>query len=137
MPCRSDYMEPNAREIESKRVCQLLKYLFKAANIPATAQVVERVEQGVREYYGNPTSLDADTDLLCQLLRSLPDDTVAKVVYDGRNPEARKLADWWDNHQAADAKREAEEEHRRNNEALRAQALSKLTPAEIKALRIK
>jgi len=137
MPCRSDYMEPNAREIESKRVCQLLKYLFAAANIPATAQVIGRVEQGAKEFYGNPDSLDADTDLLCQLLRTLPDDTAATVVYDGRNPEARKLADWWDHHQAADTEREAEEEHRRNNEVLRQQALSKLTPEEIAALRIK
>jgi len=130
-------MEPNAREVESKRVCQLLKYLFAAAEITVSAFVSERIENGAKEYYGNTTSLDADTELLCQLLRTLPDDKVATVVYDGRNPEARKLADWWDHHQTADAKREVEEEHRRNNEFLRAQALSKLTPAEIEALRIK
>ena len=68
---------------------------------------------------------------------TLPDDKVEAVVYDGRNPEARKLADWWDHHQTADAEREAEEVHRRNNEVLLAQALSKLTPEEIAALRIK
>lgn len=136
MGCRSDYMEPTERETESKRVCQLLKYIFVAADIKAPAFVVERVEKGSIAEYGNVSSLDTDTELLCGLLRTLPDDKAATVLYDGRNPEARKLADWWEHHQAADAKREADEEQERQNETLRQQAISKLTPEEIAALGI-
>lgn len=136
MPCQS-YSEPNEREIESKKVCQLLKYLFSAINISIDTDIVKRIEKGANEYYGDRMNLDANTKLLCDLLKKLPDETASKVMYDGRNPEARKLADWWDNHQIADAKREAEE--KRSNEIfrLRAQALSKLTTEEIAALGIK
>jgi hypothetical protein len=28
-----------------------------------------------------------------------------RLVYDGRNPMARKLADWWEEHQKADKMR--------------------------------
>lgn len=131
MPCRSDYMEPNAREAESKLVCQLLKYVFKAANIQPTQSVIDRVEVGIKEYYGNPNFLDADTDLLCQLLRTLPEDKANVILYDGRNANARKLAEWWEHHQEADRKREANEAKQR---VVKQHARKPISPADLRKL---
>lgn len=131
MGCRSDYQEAGKREIESKRVCELLKYVFTERNQP----VPEAIEKGAANYYGDLPMLDANTSLLCAYIRSVPEDVVDKLLYNGRNPEARKLADWWDEHKLADAKREAEEQNREKIKALQQQALSKLSAEEIEALK--
>lgn len=38
MPCDSSHLEPTAREIESKLVCTLLCYLFKALGRSTAAE---------------------------------------------------------------------------------------------------
>lgn len=147
MGCRNDYMNPTEREVESQLVSQLLQYLLKAAaekgslqkqqwvlDANISQQTIERINEGAWSQYGNASSLDADTALLCNLLKNIPEDT---IVYDGHNADARKLADWWEKHQAADAKREAEEAADVDRAKIRATALSKLTPEEIEALEIK
>ena len=56
------------------------------------------------------------------------------IVYNAHDRGARDLADWWEDHQAADAEREASEAKEKRNEELRAGALSKLSLEEQKAL---
>ncbi len=129
MPCRSDYLEANERELESRRVCQHLRYLLKALgkNVPAA------IAKAADEYYGDVENLDKNTALLCKMCQEVDD----KHIYNGRDPEARKLADWWDDHQERDRKRLAQEEADKHKAALRATALSKLTKAERDALGVK
>jgi len=102
MGCRSDYMEPSQREKESKLVCTLLKYLLHSMGQSVPARITKAAE----ETYGEVFHLDQDTDLLCSLCKEMSDEQAAKHLYDGRNAEARRLADWWDHHQEADRKRE-------------------------------
>lgn len=111
MPCRSDYMEPNAREQESKLVCSLLVYLLPCLKQP----VPKRIKEGADYIYGSVAQMDEDTDTLCSLCRNMTDEQSNKFIYDGRTPNARKLADWWEHHQEADRKREAQEAKQRVN----------------------
>lgn len=108
MPCHSQYLEPSKREKEAQKVAQLLLYVWnelgKTHNIPTA--VLEKVQHGAQSIYGGTLDVDNVTALLCancqevELLK-LED----RVIYDGRNPEARRLADWWDEHKAFDKSR--------------------------------
>lgn len=131
MGCRSDYMEATAQEVESKLVCQLLRYTLEALG----AVVPPAVKKGANEYYGDTAALDANTAFLCNTIRGLSSDEQDRILYNGRNAEARKLADWWENHQEVDRKRLADEAREKKNKKLRASAVAKLTPAERKALK--
>lgn len=111
MPCRCDYMEPSMREKESHRACHLLT-LFHGGSLPAW------VHEGAKSIYGSRDHADEATAMLCALCEQLDDD----VIYDGRNPNARKLADWWDEHKANDRKRMEKE-------------LNKYSPAELKLIK--
>ena len=57
-----------------------------------------------------------------------------EFIYNARVKESRDLADWWEEHQGADRKREAKEKKAKKEADLRKKALSKLTAAERKAL---
>lgn len=131
MPCRCDYMEATEREEESRQVCILLKYLLKAMNIP----VSKEIEKGVN-YYGDLENLDKNTDRLCGLCNDLSEAEKDKYIYNGKNKDARRLADWWDEHQLADKKRILREEKQKQRKLLVEQALAKLTPEEQEALKI-
>jgi hypothetical protein len=55
--------------------------------------------------------------MLCQWCQEADD----AIIYDGRDPIARSLADWWDEHQAADrarVKAEQEKRHRHLEQAV-------------------
>jgi hypothetical protein len=57
-----------------------------------------------------------------------------QFMYNGRNRDSRRLADWWERHQEWDARRVAEEKTSRRNIMLRGRALNKLTIEEREAL---
>lgn len=130
MPCRSDYQEPNAKEVESRTVAKLLVYLLSAID----KDVPDDVQYAAKSEYGNTQHLDGHTALLCSTIQGLSKRNQDKLIYDGRNAAARKLADWWENHQQVDAQRIAEEKKQKRNAKLVESALAKLTPAERKAL---
>lgn len=131
MGCRSDYMEATAQEAESKYVCTLLVYVLEAQGKEVPVEIVK----GANEYYGDVQALDANTALLCGTIRGFTKKEQDRILYDGKNPAARKLADWWENHQEVDRQREAEEAKEKKNKKLANKAKAKLTPAELKALR--
>lgn len=122
MPCSSDHLEPTQREIESKRVCELLLH-FKPT-------VPDWVREGAANCYGTIDQADKATILLCEFCEDAPD----SIIYDGRDPMARKLADWWDAHQDADRRRKKRQARQRRTDIDAASGLAKLTDAEKKAL---
>jgi hypothetical protein len=71
--------------------------------------------------------LNSLTDMLCRLCKLA--ERKFKLPAD--------IADWWKAHQAADLLREGEERQQRAREALKANALRKLTPQEQRALGLK
>lgn len=130
MPCSSDYMEPTAREIESRKVNKLLAYI-----LPKMGMIVPADITYASEYiYGKPDTLDADTDLMCKLCGSLDEEKQNEIIYNGRDKMARQLADWWENHQEFDRVRTAEEKRKAKLESLKENILAKLTDEEKEAL---
>ncbi len=130
MPCRSDYLEPNAREIESQRVAKLLSYAFHALSM----RVPVRVEAASADIYGNRDLCDAFTIQLCGLCKAMTEAEQTRIIYNAKSKDARALADWWEEHQAADAKREAEERAEAKRAKIAAAALAKLSTTEREAL---
>jgi hypothetical protein len=128
MPCVSDYMEPNEKESLLQETAQLLIYVRMNTN--SGVKISSRLKAAARDIYCRKDYVPE----LCDAISSMTEEEQARIVYDGRNPEARRLADWWDKHEEADRKR-LEEEHRRElRNDLRRKALAKLTPEEIEAL---
>lgn len=126
MPCNSDHLEPTRRESELHRAARLLLYVRRSLGKPiSTGLVADAQDQYCPVDY---------TARLCKEVRDMKGRERDRIVYDGKNKDARNLADWWEEHQAADKVREEAERKEAERHALRAQALAKLTPEERKAL---
>ncbi|AXQ68875.1 hypothetical protein HOU00_gp250 [Caulobacter phage CcrPW] len=107
MPCNSEYMNPNAQEIESRKVAGLIVYANQKLGETPDPTVVSYSQNT----YGAPDQCDYLTSILCAICRKLMDDERERVIYDAHDPKARELADWWERHQAHDKKREEQEAH--------------------------
>jgi len=103
MPCRSDYMMPNAREREAKKVAQLLLYVYQGLHLDSL--ITNELTNNSMSCYGSVRLLDTYTKELCKLCRAIEFDSDAcHIIYNGRSKSARRLADWWDNHKDFDKK---------------------------------
>lgn len=114
MPCRSDYMEANALEIESRAVANHLIYVF--TKLKQTANITPEIKAASTNYYGDVQKLDVWTALLCSTLRGLSQADTDAIVYNAKDACSRSLADWWERHQAWDLKREADEKKKKADE---------------------
>jgi hypothetical protein len=131
MGCRSDYLEANAAETNSKEAAQHLVYVLTKLK----QKVPEKITKAANEYYGNPSMLGAMVVQLCDILTNMDEEIRDAIVYNGKDKQARQLADWWDEHQAADKQRIAKETLEKERKALIAQAKKKLSPEEAEALK--
>ncbi len=127
MPCRSDYLEQTAEEKNNQLAAQLLVYVFNAQAKPIPAWVQRESET----YYAHDSR---SVPLLCSVVKGMTDKVRAAIVYDGSNPTARKLADWWDLHEQMDKEKQRRSRQAKRDAKLREDALAKLNPAERRAL---
>lgn len=120
MPCNSDYMEADEREINESRVLCLLDELAGKKWKP----------EWWRGYhpkaYCKPSSLDARVAALCKALQNVD---VKKY--------SLEMQIWWRDHQAADKARLEEEQKKVKDKRLLDKALRKLSTYERKLLGIK
>lgn len=133
MPCQVyEDFGPSQREQESKKIIDLLIYVFRALGKPIPADVAEREGKGTT----NPGTADRFTQMLCLSCKTMEEDGSAdKIIYDGRNAQARQLAEWWQKHQEEDAERLKQQELENRHQETLKQAYSKLTLAEIHAIK--
>ena len=133
MPCRCDYMEPDKRDKESKKVAMFLVWVYKQLdkNLP------EWIYEAAQHTYGNRRRADDLTKLLCAACRELPEE----ILYNGKDRIARELANWWEDHQEKDRIREEREKRKLEEKVknvekgiLRQKALRKLSKEEREAL---
>lgn len=130
MPCKSDYLEPTQRERQLQLAAQLYQWVLAQEGCVAAARVKAAAH--------DPYCKDDFVPELCTLLRNMPKDRREALVYNAHDPMARKLADWWEEHQKADTLREEHEARMAESKRmakLKEQALAKLTEEEIAALR--
>ena len=106
MPCDSSHMQATHKEVASKEIAAHLCYIIKALGKKPTKDI----KDAAKNYYGNLQNLDKWTELLCQICGDLDKEQQNKYIYDGRNKEARALADWWEDHQEQDARRKKNKE---------------------------
>jgi hypothetical protein len=126
MPCKSDYLEPTQREMQLRHTAKLLIYTLKALDQPVPLMVRHAAATAYCTQDYVPT--------LCATIKAMSEEQLGRIVYDGRNPEARELANWWDRHKRADQEREAREAKARRMAVLRREAKAKLSPDELEAL---
>jgi len=102
MPCDSSYLEPYEFEKESQRTAKLIIWVSK--------QVGAKIPKFVRDEASNTYAKDERlVPHLCELITNMDEDTLNRVVYNGRDKTSRDLADWWDRHEKADRARERKE----------------------------
>ncbi len=106
MPCRCDYMDPNAREEESSNVIKFLTEvgLFQGKH-PGS--------------YGDVDNLDNHTAKLCTFCER-------NIILEF----SLELQIWWRDHQKADAKRIKTEREKGIRKTMRKSVLDKLTDEE-------
>lgn len=100
MPCKSDYMEPTVKERQHRQAAQLLVYVHGKLGQP----VPKKLSAAAADIYGGADG-EKNMEFLCTLIRNMSEEQRERIVYNGRDPMARRLADWWDEHEAEDAKR--------------------------------
>lgn len=132
MPCNSDHMEPRADEKASREVAGHLVYVLGKLGEPIPAAT----KQASEYIYGDTVNLNLFTNQLCRLIRNMSEVQVEDIIYNARSKEARSLADWWEAHQEHDRQREELERVSAERNALKRQALAKLTQEEMDALGI-
>lgn len=123
MGCRSDYQEPNAREIENSKVLALIKEL-KTGQDPRKNDF----GTGMGESYNKTTQevLDKNTKQLCSLLQKKTEVEIKTM--------SLEMQTWWRNHQEVDKRHIEEELESKKSEKAKKEALKKLTPYERKVL---
>jgi len=111
MPCYDP--GPTGREIRQTELANLLVYLGCCNSTWLPEDTRSAILQDVRanSYSGwnGGENLDKWTEMLCTICKSMTEEEENRLIYDGRNPKARKLADWWDEHKEMDKEREGKE----------------------------
>lgn len=103
MPCRSDYMEPNAKEQANRRAAKLLVW----AKTKLGKSVPEYAKKAAADAYGKGG--DRATPELCAVLRAMQPGRRDAFLRDNCvTAEGRDLMDWWQAHEQSDAAREPE-----------------------------
>jgi len=92
MPCNSEHMEPSYDEVESRKVCQHIVYLYEKLGLP----VVPWIKKAAEDYYGDPRRLGEAEKILINKLSDLNETEFDAVVYNARSKKARALADWYE-----------------------------------------
>jgi hypothetical protein len=126
MPCNSDYMNPTHKEVQLRETAILYKYALRCLGL----DIPPEVSRAAGDMY---CSVDFVSDL-CNLLSDMTEEQRVSIIYNPYEKPSRRLADWWEEHQKADRLREEREKEAARQAAVREEALSRLTPEQIKAL---
>jgi len=95
--------EPTVRERQKKEAATLLVFVMNNLGKP----IYETLKSAASSLYGGSVDGDAVVAELCAAIRSMTPKQLDAIVYNGRDKMSRRLADWWEEHQEEDIKREA------------------------------
>jgi len=100
MPCNSSHLEPRFKETESRKIATFIAYIHEQTRDKTPDNILAASES----VYGNESLLDSMTTELCALCKSID----PSIIYNAHNRTARKLANWWEDHQEVDQIKERE-----------------------------
>jgi hypothetical protein len=123
-------MGPTNYELEIAETVKNLIYARKELGM----EINKELKAAASTIYFTKEEGDKWVAELCGILSGLSKAKENKLVYNAKSADSRKLADWWEEHQAADKKRIADEKKKTKEDQERKTALSKLTPKERKLL---
>lgn len=92
------YLAPTTTERNSKEVASHIVYINRCIGQNTDKKIVK----AAANKYGNISMLDSMSRQLCDTIINLTEAQANAIIWDGRNANARKLADWWETHQGAD-----------------------------------
>ena len=133
MGCNSDYLNPTLEEENKVKISRLICFVNDKLGYKNSNSIFK----ASKSTYGEGVNLNEIVIELCNKLTSLNKKQKEEIIYNSKSKNSRELADWWEEHQEADKARIKEEEEEKKRKKLVASALKKLTPSEIKALKIK
>jgi len=129
MPCQCEEANPSDRQIEQHNVAELIVSTLRRTGSPPNTLA----DQHAANVWKLADNADVLTATLCGMLEQI-EETQPDIIYDGRNPQARRLADWWDKHKESDKRRKEAEAKSRKRKSLANAARNKLTDDEFDAL---
>ena len=98
MPCNSEYLRPSEREEKLQHTAKLLVWVHAQIDL----ECPKWIREAASSIYGN-----ADTVAeLCRILKRLEPEKLEYLLTQ-KIRESRDLANWWEDHQETDRKREA------------------------------
>lgn len=128
MPCRSDYMEQTNSEKRFQETTELLVWVMHSLHMTPPYKYVTN-----NTYYSKNVG---QVEALCEFLRNLKDTPAFdRIVYNARDPMSRRLATWWEEHEAEDQKRERAEANEIADVAIFAKLTSNLTDDQKRILK--
>lgn len=101
MPCNSDYLEPTQKEKQIQRAAKLALFAMEGFKIKPPDYILACAKQ----IYASDERV---VPFLCRWLSNMKKNSpnaFERLVYNAKNKKSRDLADWWDEHLAADKKR--------------------------------
>ncbi len=129
MGCNGDYLNQTNREKQLQQTAKFLVFVAKKLNNEPNKLWVKTAN----DYYAAVNLVPE----LCSLLNEMNNEQINAIVYNAKDKTSRALADWYEEHKAADEKRIAAENEKLKKEKLIKSAKAKLTPAERKAVGLK
>lgn len=84
--------------IDSKEIAQFISYILRTGEFEGWYDPVqvEPYFEAAREPDGNPELNDEMFTFLCALCNHMNEHRKDHIIYNGRIPIARRLAEWWD-----------------------------------------
>lgn len=143
MPCTSDYPEPTSHNQLLQETAQLYLYLDEKLREsksavpnyePLSKSRRAKVTETSKDVYANEDFVAS----LCSSLRTLRKVNAKlfdKVVYDAKSSKSRRLADWWERHEAADRERVRREKASKKQEVEVLRLWQSITASQRKLLK--
>jgi hypothetical protein len=98
MPC-SDGVPPSCGE--SHDTAKLIQYVAEQMGFELPVWIID----AARSAYGDHMRNGDLTEILCGTIRGMTPEQENRIVYNGRDPMSRRLADWWERHEEIDRQR--------------------------------
>jgi hypothetical protein len=134
MPNGSHYeYRPTLEEIIIEETSENIIYVKEQLGLKVHAKERGR-PTGTTGYYKLKSHADYLVSELCSLITNMNEEQLERIVYNAKDKQSRRVADWWEEHLEADRRRVAEEEAKKQKQRLKSQVLKKLTKIERKAL---